>query len=461
MKFFGREVTIKKAAANLLPVRQGGGWWGVIRESFTGAWQQNVEINQDTVLSFSAVFSCVTLIASDIGKLRIKLVEQDDSGIWNEVQSPSFSPVLRKPNRFQTRIKFIEQWIVSKLVHGNTYVLKERDARGIVVAMYILDPCRVTPLVAPDGAVYYQLKRDDLSGITGDDITVPASEIIHDTMVALFHPLVGISPIYACGLAATQGIRIQTNSAKFFGNNSNPGGILTAPGAISDDTAARMKAHWDANYSGDNAGKVAVLGDGLKFEGMAVKATDAQLIEQLKWTAETVCSCFHVPGYKIQVGETPTYANAQVLNQIYYADCLQSLIENLELLLDEGLGLTTTKESRGAMGTELDLDGLLRMDTQTQIKTLSDGVAGCIMVPNEARKKLGLQPVPGGDALYMQQQNWSLEQLSKRDINAPAPVAPTAPALPPPAEEDGDPEASAAKHLVSADFMGKIGMKHA
>lgn len=434
MKIFGRQITLKKAAPNLSPVdsRGSGGWWGVIRESFTGAWQAGVEVNRDSVLSFSAVFACVTLIASDIGKLRIKLVQQDEGGIWSETAGPSFSPVLKKPNRFQTRIKFIEQWIVSKLIHGNAYILKQRDARGIVVAMYVLDPKRVTPLVAPDGAVYYQLKFDNLSGVAEDGVTVPASEIIHDTMVALFHPLVGISPIYACGLAATQGLRIQNNSAKFFGNNSNPGGILTAPGAIADDTAKRLKAHWDANYSGDNAGKVAVLGDGLKYEPMAVNATDAQLIEQLKWTAETVCSCFHVPPYKVGIGPTPTYANAQVLNEIYYTDCLQSLIENLELLLDEGLALP--KE----YGTEFDLDGLLRMDSQTLINTVKEAVGAGVMSPNEGRAKINLKPVTGGETPYLQQQNYSLAALNKRDqgdpFAKPAPVvAPAeAPALPPP-----------------------------
>ena len=74
----------------------------------------------------------------------------------------------------------MEQWIVSKLLYGNTYVLKQRDARGIVTALYILDAQRVTPLVAEDGSVYYKLAADHLSQLT-DAITVPASEIIHDT----------------------------------------------------------------------------------------------------------------------------------------------------------------------------------------------------------------------------------------------------------------------------------------
>jgi phage portal protein BeeE len=40
--------------------------------------------------------------------------------------------VLRKPNRFQTRIQFLESWALSKLSRGNTYVLKQRDNRNVV-----------------------------------------------------------------------------------------------------------------------------------------------------------------------------------------------------------------------------------------------------------------------------------------------------------------------------------------
>jgi len=133
---------------------------------FHGAWQSNTTATTETILSYFAVYACVTLISSDIGKMRLKLVAQDADGIWTETESPAFSPVLRRPNRYQNRIKFVEWWIMSKLLHGNTYALKARDARGVVTALYILDPLRVTPLVAPDGSVFYELKRDILSGLT-------------------------------------------------------------------------------------------------------------------------------------------------------------------------------------------------------------------------------------------------------------------------------------------------------
>jgi HK97 family phage portal protein len=432
MEFLGLTIARTRTLRETLsPVPSGaasrgsGGWIPTVREPYTGAWQQNVQISAETALSYYAVFACVTLISSDIGKLRLRLVSQDEDGIWTETTNPAYSPVLRKPNRYQTTGKFIEQWMTSKLVHGNTFVLKERDQRGVVKALYILDPTRVTPLIATDGSIYYQLNKDDLTGL-GLEVTVPASEIIHDLMVALFHPLVGVTPLYACGISAQQGLTIQSSSNLFFATGSRPGGTLIAPGAISDENASRLKAYWETNFSGQNVGKVAVLGDGLKYEPMTISAVDAQLIDQLKWTAETICSAYHVPPYMVQIGPPPPYANVEPLVQQYYSQCLQSLITALEVSLDEGLELITP------YGTEFDIDDLIWMDTGTRTKAAHDAISAGALSPNEARKKyFAVGPVPGGDSPYLQQQYYSLEALAARDAGAVTPPPP-APAPPPP-----------------------------
>lgn len=398
----------KRAPRNLTPPNDRG-WWPMIRESFTGAWQQNVSIRVEDVLTYGTVYACITLIARDIAKMRLRLMALDNDGIWREVENAAFSPVLRKPNTYQTRIGFVEQWIISKLSRGNTYVLKRRDNRGVVTSLMILDPGRVQVLVSEDGAVYYQLSSDNLSQLELDTVTVPARDIIHDVMTPLYHPLVGVSPIQACGIAAMQALAIQSNSKRFFDNGSSPGGVLSAPGAISKDTAQRLKEYWDSNFTGDNVGKVAVLGDGLKFEPMTVNAVDAQLIEQLHWTSENVCTAFHVPAYMVGVGDPPTYTNIEALNQQYYSQCLQGLIESIELLLDEGLELPKP------YGTEFDLDGLLRMDSATLIDAEAKAVGGGIKSPNESRRRLNLPPVTGGETPYLQQQNYSLAALDRRD----------------------------------------------
>ncbi len=433
MKLFGFEVTRAKAAL-ASPVPSGDQGWRVIFASNgdtpPGAFQRDEPGALAMADSNHAVFACKTLIAADVGKMRIMLVEQDADGIWNETQSPAFSPVLRKPNRFQNHIQFKEHWVTSKLSNGNTYALKERDNRGIVTALYILDPCRVTPLIAPDGSVFYDLGQDWLAGLDGATMRVPASEIIHDRMNCLFHPLVGLSPIFACVMAATQGQKIQRNQSTFFQNNSNPGGLLLAPGEITDENAKRIKDYWEANYTNEKAGRIAVLSGGMTFEPLRMNAVDSQLVEQLKMTGEIVCSAFHVPPYKVGIGPPPSYNNVEALDQQYYSQCLQTLIESMELCLDEGLGLDVPKDGV-LMGTELDLDGLLRMDSATQMTTLGVAVDKGIMAPNEARLKRNLKPLKGGDTVYLQQQQYGIEALSERDSNKPfsKPVVPV-PAVP-------------------------------
>jgi phage portal protein BeeE len=144
-----------------------------------------------------------------------------------------------------------------------------------------------------------------------------------------------------------------------------------------------------------------------------------------------VCSVFHVPPFKLGIGQMPTYQNAELLNSIYYSDCLQSQIEQMEACLDDGLGIGQGRPKEGrTLGVELDVASLLRMDTATAIDTLAKGVGGGIVAPNEARQRLDLPPVQGGDTPYLQQQNYSLEALDERDRNTPF-AKPTAPAASP------------------------------
>jgi len=444
MTVFGFTITRTKAAPPLAPVvpsqgtTRGGGWYPVVRESYTGAWQQNVTVAPSTVLSYGAVYACVTTIASDVSKLDLQLVIEDEFGVWTPTTNPAFSPVLRRPNRYQNRIQFLQNWMLSKLINGNAYLLKQRDQRGVVIALYVLDPWRVWPLVAPDGAVYYSVGRDPLAQLAPEDLltanglpAIPASEIIHDPMIPLYHPLIGVSPIYACGLAALQGLAIQNNSNKFFANGSAPGGILTAPGSINDDTAKRLKDYWDANFTGDNIGKVALLGDGLKYEALSVNAIDAQLIDQLKWTGEDVARCFHMPAYMVGIGAPPTHvATTEALLQQYYAQCLQILLTCVEQCLDEGLGLVLPINGT-QYGIQFDLDDLIWMDTGTRTKAAADGIGSGALAPDEARAKyFGLGPVAGGDTPYLQQQYFSLEALAERD--AMQPFAKPVPAAQPP-----------------------------
>ncbi|WP_227503326.1 phage portal protein [Moraxella bovoculi] len=206
---------------------------------------------------------------------------------------------------------------------------------------------------------------------------------------------------------------------------SRPSRILSVPTEISQSKADEVKAKWQANYSGVNRGGIAVLGSGTKYEPIAMSASDTQAIEQLKMSSDTVCSVFHVPAFKVGMGEAKAGQKVSDLNEIYYSDCLQHYIEAIENLLDEHLDLEKGVEY------EADLSPLIRMDSTSQILYLKEGTMSGIFSPNEARATLGLPPVVGGESPLMQQQNYSLSALAKRDNsddpfgNAPTSSEPT------------------------------------
>jgi HK97 family phage portal protein len=406
---FGFELRRRAKAQSLTTVDGIDRGWQVIFESRPGAWQSDVVVNEDHVLAQATVFACMTLIAGDVSKLEIELT-QEKAGI--RVEAPKLHPVaalLRRPNKYQTPQQFLESWVLSKLSRGNTYALKERDRAGQVVALHVMDTTRTTPLVSEDGSVFYRFNDDDLAGVDRQTV-VPASEVIHDRWNCLHHPLVGLSPIFACGLAATTGLKIGQNAANFFANMSRPSGVITAPGRISDANAARIKDEWTKNFGADRIGSVAVLGDSLAYAPMTMSAVDAQLVETLKLTAEQICSVFHVPPFMVGVGASPAYNNVEALGQQYYSQCLQTLLEAIENCLDDGLGLGGTE-----LAIEFDLDDLLRMDSATMTTALRDQVGAGIASPNEARRRFNLPPVTGGETPYLQQQNYSLAALAKRD----------------------------------------------
>ena len=408
-----------------------GGSWRVIHDPYPGAWQQNREVSQEDILRFSAVYACIDLISNDIAKIRPRVVMRaNDFGqdYWKEVEAND-RPLVRRPNRYQTRIQFLQEWIGSKLAHGNTYCLAERGgSRGAPVALYVLDPRKVDPMVTPMGEVYYRVKKDWLAGLDQDeDVYIPASEIAHDRGHCPHHPLIGVSPLYAGSAAASLGVNIGQTGNTFFSRSAMPSGILSAPGSMDKDAAASIKHQWETSFSGENAGRIAILGNNLKFEQLTMKAVDAQQREQMKDAAEEVARVFHVPAHKIGAGAPPTFNNIAAMNQAYFTDCLQIHVESIETLLDELFDFGP------GMGWDFDVEAaLMRMDPTSRADANQKGISAGFLAPNEARASDGRAPVKGGETPYLQQQYWPIGDLTGR----PVPGTEPAPAAPAPADDE-------------------------
>lgn len=472
MKLFGFEIGRQKAGVTInVPAARGTSYFlGPIMEAFGGAWSRGIVTeSNENLLRFSPVYACVSRIAMDISTLRPMLMGPGEGETLKEIKDPRspYRPLMIRPNPYMNWIQFLNYWIVCKLMFGNMYAIKDRDARGIVVALYPVDPRLAKPMVAADGEVYYSFSGDNLARIPMGEAMLPASEVLHDRMNCLWHPLVGVGPIYAAAASGTLGIRIQNNSATFFGNMSRPSGHLSFPGAVDPEQLKTMKAEMDQGFSAGNIGRVMVTGSGAKFEAMAMGAEQSQLAEQLKLTTEDVARCFGIPLHKIQAGTIPAYTNIASYNQQYLDDCLKVHIEPFERLMTDEVVM------KDEYSVELDLSGFMRMDPKSRAETREIDMRAGTLTINEGRAQENRPPVTGGDTTYLQQQMWSIEALAKRDAQ-PDPFGTAKPVAPEPKtdpeedsedanEGDDDPEKMMQRRAwieaaASADLRRYLGM---
>jgi hypothetical protein len=56
VKLLGWTITRNETEKALQPVDHRGGWFSLIRESFAGAWQRDIAIRVENVLTYTAVF---------------------------------------------------------------------------------------------------------------------------------------------------------------------------------------------------------------------------------------------------------------------------------------------------------------------------------------------------------------------------------------------------------------------
>src|SRR5690606_1755193 len=120
------------------------------------------------------------------------------------------------------------------------------------------------------------------------------------------HQLVGIPPVCAAYWPTIKNLKILKSSSTFFGNNAQPGGILSVPAATSEEDAEKFKQFWNTNFTGDNAGKVAVIGADVKFVSMGMaEGADSQIVGQLEYSDRQICQPFGVPPFMAGIGEIP------------------------------------------------------------------------------------------------------------------------------------------------------------
>lgn len=368
---------------------------------FMGGSTSGKRVNERSAMQMTAVYSCVRILSEAVAGLPLHLYKYTDNGGKEKaVDHPLYFLLHDEPNPEMTSFVFRETLMTHLLLWGNAYAQIIRNGKGEILALYPLMPDRMTVDRDDKGRLYYeyQVSNEDAPTMKGSTVRLQPSDVLHIPGLG-FDGLVGYSPIAMAKNAIGMAIACEEYGAKFFANGAQPSGVLEHPGTIKDPS--RVRESWTQTFGGSqNANKVAVLEEGMKYTPISISPEQAQFLETRKFQINEIARIFRVPPHMVGDLEKSSFSNIEQQSLEFVKYTLDPWVSRWE----QGMvrSLLAAEEKKGYF-IKFNVDGLLRGDYQSRMNGYAIGRQNGWMSANDIRELENLDRIPeelGGD-LYL------------------------------------------------------------
>jgi len=362
-----------------------------------GPTKSGVPINEETAIKYLAVFSCVSLIASDIASLPLILYQTGKDGSKKRATSePLYDILHNQPNKNTDSFHWRETGQSHLLTWGNFFNDLKRNPRTGEVSQIIQLP-------KPGGVsvknnrkgIYYEWRDKD----TGKIQRRTKDKMFHIAGFG-FNGLVGMSVIANAREAIALGIAARDYGSLFFGQGIHPSGTFETEQNLGDG-AADFAKDIKKQYAGlGKSHSAMVLTRGVKYNPITIPMDDAQFISTRQHQDLDICGMYKVPPHKIGIhGANSNNNNLEQENGSYVSQCLRSWLVRWEQA--QNMQLLIPAQRKRGLYTELLVEGLLRGDTEARSAYYDSQWSKGAMSANDINKLENRNPVPGGDQYFV------------------------------------------------------------
>lgn len=353
-------------------------------------------VDEEKAMRFSAVFACVRVLSESVAQLPLKIYRRKGGERQEASDHYLYSLLHDAPNPRQTAFNFWEAITASLTLWGNAYAMADYDTAGRVSALWFLDPSRVIPRKTEKGDLVYDVttRQGRKTYLWGEIFHIPGLS---------FDGLQGRSVVRVAAESIGQGMSASGYARRFFSNDATPRGVLEMDGFFKDtDAVERLRKSWNDLYQGaNNAHRVAILENGLKFKPLTINPEDAQLLETRKYNRSEIAGIFRVPPHMIGDLEKATFTNIEHQSIDFVKFSLSPWLKRIEQSIS--LQLFAPSE-RKKFFAEFKQEGMLKGDTKNRYEAYEVAIRSGWMSINEVRALENLNPVDGGDEHYLQMQ---------------------------------------------------------
>lgn len=370
------------------------------------------KITPEAAKSISAVFGCVRVLATHAGFLPIHFFDRGEDDRKSRVRDyqPArlFAHPWGAPNQWQSVVEFKEMFQGHAALRGNAFAEIIPTDAGFAGELVPLHPDHVRPIGQTRAGKVLYGHRDE----QGREREIPQEFMFHLRTTPDDDGVMGMSPIrYG---AETLGLARATerHGSTFFRNRSDPGGVVSTEGELSDAAYKRIRDQWRRTHRGPNrAHEVAILEGGLKWERVGLSNEDSQFLETQEFTVEQIARFYGVPLRFIQAGKDAKLGSVEADGIDLLRSALMPWFARWEARISISLIEPQLRETRFA---EFVPAAILRGDTKTRYETYAIGIQNGFLGRQQIEKWENLPPQD--DAIPM--------PVGAGSPNAPAGAAP-------------------------------------
>ena len=384
-------------------------------QSYVSSWAWTGKtISPDNAMEAPTVYACVRLISQTLARMPWQVLRNSADGASNDVTHPVYQLLNGEANEDMTSFVFREAQISDCLLYGNSFAFINRNPAGTPIGMERLRPDLMYMMRDQANQPYYQYwsgKSDEKASEEIKQRKFRPYDILH-VVGPSADGMLGEAPIHRMRDLIGLEIELAEWTSRFLSNNCRPAGVLSMPGRLSAEGANRLREAFSRVHSGaKNAGRIAILEEGLKFDAISTNAKDSDLDSMKKFCRQQIAAAFNVPSHRVGDNDGVSYSSAEQANAVFVQSTLAGWAARLEQevnrkLLKRGDDVTT----------RISFDDLLRGDMSTRFSAYAVAVTNGILTPNEIREREGLPAVEGGESIRL--------PLNTSTPTAVAPVSP-------------------------------------
>ena len=350
------------------------------------------------------VYRCVNEIANGAASIPFKAFQGEQ-----ELDQHPILNLLNRPNPTQAGVEYFQSLYSFLLLSGNSYAVRT-DIGNTPRELHLLRPdrMRVKPSKTAMPSGYEYVIRGTVVQTYEADPVTGESEVKH---LKLWNPLddyYGLSPLMAAAVDVDNHNAINKHNIALLENGARPSGAIVfkptndrgIPMQLNDAQRKQLSEDVDNRFSGpNNAGRPLLLEGDFDWKEMGLSPKDMDFLQQKHLAAKDIALCFGVPSQLIGIPDGQTYANVQEARLALYEETIIPLARRVESDFNEWLAPAFGEDIRVAY----DFESVPAMTERRRriYENVTSAVREGIISRNEARERLGLEPITGGDDVFI------------------------------------------------------------